>query len=214
VTIGGDTPAGSTVYDGGTQSIAITADGHDIWDNADDFHYVYQEWSGDGEIYCRVVEWTTSPFNWSKAGVMFRDDLSEGSAFVDMIVTGNGQGSGLGFQWRDTAGGGCGSTHDQAPAVAPPHWVRLVRTGNVFQGWRSVDGISWTQQGGNHTTTMTDPIYIGLCVTSHNAGNLVTATIDNVGGDVQFGDWPYPSNPTPADGSTIDGFIYIDNLQR
>jgi len=211
-TIGGDTPAGSTVYTPTTQSIAITADGHDIWDDYDDFHYVYQPWSGDGEIYCRVVEWTTAPYDWSKAGVMFRDDLTDGSMDVYMVVTGNSQGGGSSFQWRDTpnSAANIGNTDYTISGVWPasPYWVRLVRTGNSFSGYVSPDGSAWTQVGSAHTNNMADPIYIGLCVTSHSAGNLVTATIDNVGGDVLFGAFPWPSKPQPADGSTIDGFIY------
>ncbi|MHC4322685.1 MAG: TolB family protein, partial [Planctomycetota bacterium] len=41
VNIGDDPGIGSTLYDAATDEYLITASGHDVWDNADDFHYAY-----------------------------------------------------------------------------------------------------------------------------------------------------------------------------
>src|SRR5258707_1161937 len=50
------------------------------------------------------------------------------------------------FMWRPGTGtnmGSAGGTY-----VAAPTWLKLARTGNVFIGYGSPDGITWTQVGG------------------------------------------------------------------
>jgi hypothetical protein len=177
---------GSADWNPEDDSITITGNGHDIWDNADDFHYVYQEWTGDCDLICCVASFPLGPSGWQKAGVMVRQDTTPGSPFVNMVMTGVG-GNGASFQWRDVTNGGCDSIHNVPPPVTEPYWIRLTRTGDTFAGYLSPDGIDWTQLGGNHNTFMTDPVYIGFCVTSSSTADLVTATFDNID---QPGIWP------------------------
>jgi len=57
----------------------------------------------------------------------------------------------------------------------------LVREGNTFTVSMSADGVDWAQQGTDPATIeMTDPVLIGLAVTSHQAGELRTFVFDNV----------------------------------
>ncbi|HEY3417891.1 MAG TPA: hypothetical protein VGM23_13490, partial [Armatimonadota bacterium] len=84
---------------------------------------------------------------------------------------------------RRTSSGGSTST-TSSTAAAPPYWVRVVRTGNMLKAYRAPDsgGVpgTWVQVGSNTTVTMTDPIYIGLVVTSGSTSSTKTATFDNV----------------------------------
>ena len=52
--------------------------------------------------------------------------------------------------------------------------------GTTFTGYVSADGKTWTQQGTPQAITMTDPVYIGICVTSHQAGEQRTMQFDNI----------------------------------
>jgi hypothetical protein len=61
----------------------------------------------------------------------------------------------------------------------PPHWVRLVRSGNTFTGFASPDGSTWTQVGSTNVTMSTGAL-TGLAVTSHDNTRLNTATFGNV----------------------------------
>src|SRR5439155_917714 len=61
----------------------------------------------------------------------------------------------------------------------PPRWLRLVRQGNQLQGYEAPDGNTWTPVGGV-TIPMSNTVYIGFAVTSHNSSMLGTATFDNV----------------------------------
>ena len=78
--IGDDTPVGSSDWNPGAQTLAVTGAGHDIWDAADDFQYVYKEWSGDCDLIVRVASFPTGVNGWQKAGVMVRQNNSAGSA--------------------------------------------------------------------------------------------------------------------------------------
>jgi regulation of enolase protein 1 (concanavalin A-like superfamily) len=163
--------AGSSHSSSGT--FLIDGSGADFWDAADEFHYAYQTATGDCEIVARVtaVE-NTNP--WAKAGVMIRETLNANSTHAAMVVT---PGNGLAFQRRTTTGGG--SLNTSVGAIAAPHWVRLVRSGNTFTSYRSADGVAWTTVG-SQTITMAASVCIGIAVTSHNDGVLCLGTVDNI----------------------------------
>jgi len=151
----------------------IDASGGDIWNNTDEFHYVYQALSGNGQIIARVVSVeNTDP--WAKAGVMIRETLTGPSKHAMMIIT---PGNGAAFQRRTSTGGA--STHTAGGVVTAPYWVKLIRSGNTITGYESTNGSVWTLVGSD-TVTMATDVYVGLAVTSHNDGTLCTAVIDNV----------------------------------
>jgi hypothetical protein len=193
------TTGGSADESGGVWT--VSGDGADIWGTSDGFHYVYQFLEGDGEMVARVTDNGTGSNAWCKGGVMIRETLDPGSTHSMIVVTG-GNGGGAGFQWRPAAGGSSSSMHDPSPTVEPPHWVRLVREGDTFTGFLSADGVDWTEQGST-TIAMAQSVHIGLCVTSHAAGEVRSYTFDNVSftGDISGPLKAY--SPIPADGTVI-----------
>jgi hypothetical protein len=176
----GATSRGDAGYDSWNDIWTVTGDGWDIQSTGDAFHFAYQGLFFDGQITARVVSITGAGRNeWTKAGVMIREDLTAGSRHALMALTpGAAQGHAAAFQWRATANGVSASSH--AGSMALPYWVRLERTGDTFKGYLSADGITWTQQGTTQTISMGSSIYMGLAVTSHSAGTLCTATFDHV----------------------------------
>jgi hypothetical protein len=159
-------------------TFTMSAAGTDIWDTADEFRFAYKQLSGDGEITARVTDVGTGSNNWAKAGVMIRETLDPGSTHAMQIIT-PGSGAGIGFQWRPATGGSSDWTGSTEPVVTPPYWVRVKRTGNLFEGFHSPDGITWEKEG-EITIPMVPNVYIGLCRTSHAAGEVRSATFDNV----------------------------------
>ncbi len=162
---------GSAQFANGT--FTINASGADIWGAADAFNFVYRPWSGDGSIVARVAG-VTNTADWVKAGVMFRATLDAGSAHAFMLVSAT---KGVSFQRRPTAGGTSVST--TVAGVAPPEWVRLVRSGNTVTASYSSNGTTWTQVGSD-TISMPQSLFVGMAVTSHNNATLTTATFDSV----------------------------------
>ena len=169
--IGSVGSAGTGSLSNGT--FVVTGSGADVWGISDAFQFVYQPWNGDGEIVAKVNSvQNTDP--WSKAGVMFRSDLTATSAQAMTIVS---AGAGTAFQRRNTTGGT--SVNTGGPSVAAPYWVRMVRAGNVFTSYVSTDGSTWTQVGSD-TVTMGTACYVGLVDCSHNNSAASTDTFTNV----------------------------------
>ncbi|HET8735283.1 MAG TPA: malectin domain-containing carbohydrate-binding protein, partial [Pricia sp.] len=157
------------------------------WGSADEFHFVYRELEGDGEIVAQVLG--LDPVNdWAKAGVMMRNDLDANSASAVMIIAPdpanpeNLGGPGYSFQHRPTKGATMGNGNFTQPVLVPggfPHYVRIVRSGNTFTGYVSETDGSWTQVGSTNIA-MGQSIFVGLATTSHADGTLTDAVYDNV----------------------------------
>ncbi|MDF7823700.1 carbohydrate-binding protein [Pontiellaceae bacterium B12227] len=164
--------AGNASFMGDTFFLA--GSGEDIQGGADGFRYTHQVISGDCAIQARVMHVeNTDP--WAKAGIMMRQGTAANAMNVAVLVTPE---NGVTFQWRNATGGGTGTAN--AGGLSAPCWVRLVRSANIFRGYYSEDGESWTQVGGSQTVNMSQAVNIGLAVTSHNNGSLATAIVDNV----------------------------------
>jgi len=154
----------------------VRASGADIWDNADAFHFRYAELHGDGFVQVRLLgQSNTDP--WAKAGVMIRDDLTTGATHALLAGT---PANGLALQNRSATASPSG--HQTLGAYDYGIWLRLVRSGSTITAFRSEDGITWTPAGQTVSPAMTDPVYLGVAVTSHNNAVLGLATLDNLQG--------------------------------
>ncbi len=175
--VAGRAPALFETADG---AILMNGIGNDIWDSADQFRYVHKSLSGNGSIAARIDTLDISPDIWVKAGVMIRQSTEAGAVNVFMAMTGSG-GGGSTFQQRMEAGGATVSQHTygDGPFTAP-YWVRMTREGSTLTGYTSPDGKNWTQRGDTVTLAMTDPVLIGLALTSHNANQATSAQFSNV----------------------------------
>jgi regulation of enolase protein 1 (concanavalin A-like superfamily) len=195
--IGSPTLAGSATYSGGAYT--VKAAGTDIWSASDQFHFVHQPVTGDVTIVARVASLTRA-HDWSKAGVMLRESLTGPSRHA-LVVT--SAANGFAFQRRPETGGQ--SVHTAGGSGTAPGWVKLVRTGDLFEAFRSSDGAAWTRIGSD-TIPMTGTLYAGLAVTSHNASSLTTAVIDNLKitpSTPTSNQPPVVSITSPANGATL-----------
>ncbi|HOX03002.1 MAG TPA: immunoglobulin domain-containing protein [Candidatus Paceibacterota bacterium] len=177
----------------GTQVMRGPADfdmfggGHDIYGGDDAFRFVYEPWSGDFDAVVKVesLDFTS---RWSKAGIMFRETLDPNSRHANVHVMPEGTGTapdnssggadGYDCQWRQNIGGDTatwpGTIANTANVPYPNAWMRFTRAGNLFTGYRSTDGKTWTQM---HQSTMelSTSGYLGLMLTAHWAGGLAQA---------------------------------------
>lgn len=171
VDIGSPVVTGSAGYASGRYT--IRGAGQDIWDARDQFHFVYQPVTGNVEIVARVASLTYT-HSWAKAGVMVRESLTAESRHAMMVTS---AGRGHAFQRRTQTGEW--TAHTSGGGGTAPVWVRLVRTGDLFEAYRSSNGTSWTRVASD-TIAMGETVYVGLAVTSHNPSRATTAEIDNV----------------------------------
>lgn len=69
----------------------------------------------------------------------------------------------------------------RTPTFMNGSWVRVVRTGNSFQTFTSLDGASWSSVGTARTLTMSSTSYFaGVAVTSSASGTGAVIQVDNV----------------------------------
>lgn len=162
--IGAPALLGSASINGTTWSVAGA--GNDIWDNADQFHYVYRDLPGDGTIVARVLSQTATS-DWAKAGVMIKQSTTPMSSYVAAFLSPN-HGVHLQYDYLHDVDGGAGGTRT---------WLKLSRVGSTITAYRSADGVGWTVIA---TASMPGPVTIGLFVTAHNGGAVCTATFDQV----------------------------------
>lgn len=160
--------------------IVMRASGADIWNAADEGHFLQQPLTGDGDLVARVTGLTpTDP--WAKAGVMMRAGLDAGSINAYMAATVS---NGVTFQRRLTNGGT--TAYTRVAGIATPCWVRLSRSGTNVAGYYAADqGGSpgaWTQVGATTGINLGGSPVAGLAGTAHNDGAICTSTYDHVSG--------------------------------
>jgi regulation of enolase protein 1 (concanavalin A-like superfamily) len=177
-------PVGGFSYDAVTDVYTMTGSGEDIWNVPDfpgagvgnyhdEFHYAYKQLSGVGSIEAQVLS-VQNTNGWAKAGVMIRETLDANSVHAMVAVTPS---NGVSFQRRNVTGEGSASTTQGG--IQAPHWVRLTRSGNNFTAEYSADGSTW-EAIGTENIAMAANVYVGLALTSHNAGAACTATFSDV----------------------------------
>jgi serine/threonine protein kinase len=174
VNIGKVGQRGTTHLSDRAGELSIRASGDDVWKTADAFRFTHQKLKGDGEIIARVSSVEQS-HEWTKAGLMFRENLKPESPNVLLALTPFPR---LTLQTRPTASVETTSQQGDAERGAPL-WLKLVREGAKFTGFTSTDGITWKEYKST-TAEMPPEIHVGLALASHVNNTLALAKFDFV----------------------------------
>jgi hypothetical protein len=184
VDVGSPRLAGSaTAVDAGWD---VVAGGVDIWESADQFHFVFKELSGDFDIAVRVESFTPAHL-YSKAGLMIRETLDAGSAhlmfvlFADDAPRNNNLGA-YEMQLRPAAGRDCQAVYPtvrppappEFPATYPDSWLRVSRREDRFSAFASVDGRAWRLYA-ETVLPLASEVKVGPALTSHDPHVAATA---------------------------------------
>ena len=139
----------------------------------DAFYFAHQPVTGNGTITVQVTSLTgqvevgqagngaphMAPGGlapWSKAGIIIKENTSQGSAYAAMMVTGS---HGVRMQWdyvNDTPG------LTGSVSASAPRWLRLVRHGGTIIGYDSADGRHWSLVGTATLPGLTFTVQAGL----------------------------------------------------
>lgn len=147
-------------------SFTVKGSGRDIGEGGqrlDNFQYAYQEIEGDVEIKAKIATMEIKSRE-PKAGVMLRESLADNARHVSVLL--GGMPGGIRLFSRKEIGGA--SSVSKANTLKAPYWVKLVRSGNTFNGYMSEDGTTWTQTGTDLKLDMPAKIFAGLAVTAGN----------------------------------------------
>ena len=157
--IGSPALAGSFFIETNTPTFLVQGGGSDIWTTKDQFHYVFQPVSGDCALQAHVAA-LGNTYTAAKAGLMMRETLQADSKHATLDLT---PASGAEFLWRQSTGNVTFAVVQRS--VVAPYWVRLVRSGNVFTGSVSSNGLDWNLVSST-SINMNEAIYVGLPVVS------------------------------------------------
>jgi len=187
VNVGDDPGIGSTLYEGYvwkgdllTEQYLITASGHDVWDNADDFHFAYNTVSGDIRVSASF-EWICKTNDWAKYGVMLRNSLDDGS--VHRYMADRGLSDYAGMQGRIATDGGSSEMGTAWTAGAKALAIQRVTVEGLTviealadfgNGWES-RAVKMVLDG-----SINDEVLAGVAVTSHDNTHLCQARAWNV----------------------------------
>jgi regulation of enolase protein 1 (concanavalin A-like superfamily) len=161
---------GLIVLSTGGTGPGISARGTDIGGRVDSFAFAWQSVVGDFDFRTRVESLDFADI-WTKAGLMARETLSNDSRFAAALVSPTLAGA---FFEQRTNTGSIASSGGSYPASFPSAWLRLQRAGNLFSGFASQDGDNWLPLG-SISMALSNRIYFGFAVTSHNTNQTTTA---------------------------------------
>jgi outer membrane protein assembly factor BamB len=171
--VGNPLPVGDQSLSNGTWT--LSGAGNDIQGYADQFHYVWQMFSGDATVSARITAETNTSGS-AKAGVMLRGNSSAGSAFYGAFVT---PGQGILVLYRANQGLRVFTQASMTGGV--PAYLKIARSGSSFSTYSSTDGVNWTYVVGTSMIMNTSSMLLaGLAVTSANGGNTGSASVDTV----------------------------------
>ena len=197
--------AGNTTWRAGR--FQIKNSGTNLLGEADSFHFVYKEVSGNSELMARVlaVDYTSA---WAKAGVMMRENLNPEARNVFMGLT---AGQGGVMQWRASYRGD--TMLVPARDVSLPHWVKLKRDGDFFSAYISRGGRYWRKVDTVKLSLPAD-IFVGLAVSGNQPQVLNTSTMDVVQEAPVLTSHPFVPQIILRSGSVLPGHIEMADDQR
>jgi Tol biopolymer transport system component len=173
--VGKPAKEGNAVFDSATGSYSISGGGENMWFTNDSFHFVWKKVSGDFVLQAAIEFRGATGNAHRKACLMVRQTLAADSPYIDVAVHGDGLTS---LQFREAPGG---LTHEiQANLLRPPQ-VGIGRQGEVFfLGLPESKGTSLSPAGPFMRIKLSDPVYVGLGVCSHDDKVTETANFSQV----------------------------------
>jgi len=163
---------GSVRFDAAKKEYQINASGENMWQDKDALHFVWRRLSGDLLLSTRVAFLGRGPAH-RKAGWIVRQGLDPDSVYADVIVHADGL---ISLQYRERKGGP--TLEIQSPVMSPAA-VQLERNGDLFTLRVARENDSF-QSVGSVTVALSDPVYVGLGVCSHDADTVATALFSNL----------------------------------
>ena len=165
---------GAVTFEESTGAYEITGGGANMWFTNDAFHFTWKRMSGDFRVAAGVT-WPQPGGNaHRKACLLVRQSLAGDAAYVDVAVHGDGLTS---LQFREVKGG---QTREVQANQKSPAAVGLERQGDTFVLLLGPDPQSLQAAGPTIRIRLTDPVYVGLGVCSHDDSALETARFSGV----------------------------------
>ncbi len=190
--IGNPKNAGSARYDETTQTYYLKGSGYNIWFNRDEFQYLYKKISGDFILTANFAFTGAKGNDHRKIGWMIRESLDESAASYNAATHGDGL---TVLQWRPLRGAYMRDPEDEIffPKKTVFQTIQLERTGKNITMRVANWGEPIQDVGSAEMFHMTDSVFVGLYISSHDPDKVEEAKIWNVRIDKPVNNKYYPN---------------------
>lgn len=177
--IGNPKNAGDASYDQATQTYRIKGAGSNIWFNRDEFHYLYNELSGDFIITAHFAFEGQGGDPHRKIGWMVRESVDEAAASINAVIHGDGL---TVLQWRPLRGAYMRDPEDEIFYAKKTVFqiVQLERSGKKITMRVANPGEPLQEVGTHEITNMPEAVLAGLFISSHDPERAEEARVWNV----------------------------------
>jgi TolB protein len=177
--IGHPKNAGATRYDEATQTYNMKGSGYNIWFNRDEFQYLYKKIAGDFILTASFAFEGAAGNGHRKIGWMIRESLDEGAASYNATTHGDGL---TVLQWRPLRGAYMRDPEEEIffPKKIVFQIIQLERIGKKITMRVANPGEPLQDVGSTDMYNMSDSVYAGLFISSHDPDKTEEAKIWNV----------------------------------
>jgi TolB protein len=172
--VGAVSRAAEASYEAATGTYTVGASGDNIWGERDAFGFVWKGTTGDAAISARIELQAENGHAHRKAGLMLRQSMAPDSAYVDVVVHGDGLTS---LQFRSVAGG---ATREVQCARQAPSAVRLEKRGDYVSLLLADINGKFEPSGCTIKVPLRGGYYAGLVVCAHDNAAFTTAKFRHV----------------------------------
>jgi hypothetical protein len=146
-----------------TLAFTLSAGGSPLADKTDSFGFAsgQNKLKGACEIVVQVVKISPGKQDWAAGGVMMRENFGAGSKFFAVGCT---RGHGIQSFVR-TADSTAVAPQENCSNCNPPSWLKIVRQGNHFTSYKSMDGRIWLKID-EADVPMKKTVWVGVFTTS------------------------------------------------
>ncbi|MBN2784478.1 MAG: lamin tail domain-containing protein, partial [Pontiellaceae bacterium] len=188
----------------------LTAAGSGIGGTSDEAAFCHQTYTGDFDVQVCVAGMSFAD-TWARAGLMARDGLEPNALFA-AVLSSSGP-AGCHFMSRSSVGSNA-EQDGYFPTCFPDQWLRLRRSGNLFEGFAGLDGESWELLG-SATVAMSGEVEVGFVLSSADTNETATADFGaletGAGTIVSHLELPFePLGPSSRRGAMVFSEIMID----
>jgi hypothetical protein len=184
--VGGAT--GNAFYNSCGNTLAVSSNGFSPSLSADMMNFIHQNRCGNQIVTVKVNDINNEGF----AGIMFRESTAPGAKMVAIKIQFVGPNLTIQNGEIILAPNRSTVTRELRPTTNGPRfsqriqgtndtWLRLVRTGNIFTGYRSYDGEVWDRVF-TATVAMNNCMEVGLFTQGLNVNSVTTANFSNLSG--------------------------------
>lgn len=171
--VGSPAKSGSATYDATTQTYSVAGAGTNMWQERDEFHFVWKRLRGNFILTARADFIGEGVDPHRKMGWIVRSSLDAAATHINAVVHGDGLGA---LQYRRTAGG---PTEEVRSSANGADVIQIERKGSTYVMSLARFGDLWSVTQVDELD-LGDEVYVGLFVCSHNADVVEQAVFSNV----------------------------------